>query len=193
MKIEINLEKKYFLISLGIVLLLTGIFIVIGAFPNPGHPASEIGSGTFYDTPSVDDTWTFPGKIDPAKVDKWDDDGDEFIDCQYVDSSLCGNQKLDCYDGNTNAKPGQTAWFTVERGDGNFDYNCNGVTDYQYPQAFGCQEVTTLWRTSITSDLDKSCGVDVRYVSSGYCFVNLYNCQNNIGAYAPSSGPAHRH
>lgn len=35
----------------------------------------------------------------------------------------------DCYDSNKNAKPGQTACFTTNRGDGSFDYNCNGKQD----------------------------------------------------------------
>lgn len=33
----------------------------------------------------------------------------------------------DCYDANASAKPGQTAYFTANRGDGSFDYNCDGV------------------------------------------------------------------
>lgn len=45
----------------------------------------------------------------------------------------------DCYDvnstGGTNTNPGQAAYFTTNRGDGSFDYNCNGsqeknATDY---------------------------------------------------------------
>ncbi len=33
----------------------------------------------------------------------------------------------DCYDLNRNAKPGQTNYFTVHRGDGSFDYDCDGI------------------------------------------------------------------
>ncbi|MEZ4221801.1 MAG: hypothetical protein R3B13_12790 [Polyangiaceae bacterium] len=36
------------------------------------------------------------------------------------------SNKQDCYDGNANAKPGQTKYFTTHRGDGSFDYDCNG-------------------------------------------------------------------
>ena len=32
----------------------------------------------------------------------------------------------DCYDNNKNARPGQTGYFSVHRGDGKFDYNCDG-------------------------------------------------------------------
>ncbi len=38
----------------------------------------------------------------------------------------------DCYDANANARPNQTSYFTVNRGDGSFDYNCNGSIEYQY-------------------------------------------------------------
>lgn len=39
---------------------------------------------------------------------------------------------LDCYDGNANAKPGQTTWFTTNRGDGSFDYDCNSSQQKNY-------------------------------------------------------------
>ena len=34
---------------------------------------------------------------------------------------------VDCYDQNANAKPGQYQFFTTHRGDGSFDYDCDGV------------------------------------------------------------------
>ncbi len=37
----------------------------------------------------------------------------------------------DCYDANANAKPGQTNYFTTNRGDGSFDYDCNGAEERQ--------------------------------------------------------------
>jgi hypothetical protein len=39
------------------------------------------------------------------------------------------SQGGDCYDANANAKPGQTSYFTTDRGDGSFDYDCNGQTN----------------------------------------------------------------
>lgn len=44
----------------------------------------------------------------------------------------------DCYDANANAKPGQTAWFTTNRGDGSFDYNCDGSSTQQYTTTNSC-------------------------------------------------------
>jgi len=35
----------------------------------------------------------------------------------------------DCYDDNAAAKPGQTGYFTVDRGDGSFDYDCSSAAE----------------------------------------------------------------
>ena len=43
------------------------------------------------------------------------------------------DNNTDCYDSNANAKPGQTSYFTTNRGDKSFDYNCNdGSIEKQY-------------------------------------------------------------
>ena len=39
----------------------------------------------------------------------------------------------DCYDYNANVYPGQTGWFTSNRGDGSFDYSCSYATTYYNP------------------------------------------------------------
>lgn len=41
----------------------------------------------------------------------------------------------DCYDDNANVHPGQTAYFATNRGDGSFDYNCDGSSNYE---GLGC-------------------------------------------------------
>lgn len=43
----------------------------------------------------------------------------------------------DCYDDNISAKPGQTAFFATERGDGSFDYDCNGASEKQHANVTG--------------------------------------------------------
>lgn len=58
-----------------------------------------------------------------------DVDGDRYAPnlgtkrCRVL-SQLSGN---DCYDSNINVHPGQTEYFTTNRGDGSFDYNCDNV------------------------------------------------------------------
>jgi len=46
----------------------------------------------------------------------------------------------DCYDDNANAYPGQTAYFATDRGDGSFDYNCDGNSNYE---GLGCVSFET--------------------------------------------------
>jgi hypothetical protein len=38
----------------------------------------------------------------------------------------------DCYDQSKDVHPGQTSFFGVHRGDGSFDYDCNGVEEIKY-------------------------------------------------------------
>ena len=47
---------------------------------------------------------------------------------------------VDCYDQNPDARPNQTLYFTTHRGDGSFDYNCNGAEESPQSQ----DSVTTL-------------------------------------------------
>jgi hypothetical protein len=44
----------------------------------------------------------------------------------------------DCYDQNAEARPGQTEYFTVHRGDNSFDYNCNGSIEKKNTQLANC-------------------------------------------------------
>lgn len=78
----------------------------------------------------------------PCNVFAWPDaDGDGYGDenaepveaCDEIPVGYVANAD-DCYDGNANAKPGQTAWFTVHRGDGSFDYDCDGSSETRYNQ-----------------------------------------------------------
>ena len=39
----------------------------------------------------------------------------------------------DCFDGNADARPGQTQFFSTDRGDGSFDYDCTGAGDSDRP------------------------------------------------------------
>jgi hypothetical protein len=87
------------------------------------------------------------GSVDEANAQgclPWyaDSDGDGY----GVGSSSClcspvGNltagQGGDCYDGNASARPGQSAWFTSHRGDGNHDFNCDGQQSKRYTTQSG--------------------------------------------------------
>jgi len=70
--------------------------------------------------------------------DPCDCDGDHYY---YTGDPACAAQAVakgykgpDCYDCNSMAKPGQTAYFTQDRGDGSYDYSCaGGGGQKQYP------------------------------------------------------------
>lgn len=64
-----------------------------------------------------------------------DEDGDGFGDgsrptlsCPKPGVAYVSNGD-DCYDQNFFARPGQTAFFTTDRGDGSFDYDCNSTNE----------------------------------------------------------------
>lgn len=50
---------------------------------------------------------------------------------------------LDCYDANALAHPGQTGRFETDRGDGSFDYDCDGRETGIYTVVAACPDVST--------------------------------------------------
>ncbi len=44
----------------------------------------------------------------------------------------------DCYDGNADVRPDQTEYFAVDRGDGGFDYDCDGFSAVELWELGGC-------------------------------------------------------
>ncbi|MCK6526021.1 lamin tail domain-containing protein [Myxococcota bacterium] len=78
----------------------------------------------------------------------YDQDGDGYGTSSYrCMCSTNGNYRAtstgDCYDSNSNAKPGQTSWFTSHRGDGSHDYDCNGSQQQRYTSyaSWDCYDV----------------------------------------------------
>jgi hypothetical protein len=61
----------------------------------------------------------------------YDADGDGYAGSYSPTICMAASQvadhSSDCYDSNYNAHPGQTAYFTTNRGDGSFDYDCSGA------------------------------------------------------------------
>ncbi|MCB9639823.1 MAG: hypothetical protein H6728_13590 [Myxococcales bacterium] len=77
-----------------------------------------------------------------------DTDGDGYGDpaktikaCSKPAGYVTNNQ--DCYDKNKDVFPGQTGFFSVHRGDGSFDYNCDNVQQKRYTQVGSCKGCTT--------------------------------------------------
>lgn len=69
--------------------------------------------------------------------------GDANVPCKCVPSKQSLNGYVtnaeDCYDHNSNAHPGQTNFYTLNRGDGSFDYDCDGNVTLQYNNNGRCQ------------------------------------------------------
>jgi len=65
-----------------------------------------------------------------------DNDGDGYGQSSYGCNNGAGQRTAtlgtDCYDSNASAKPGQTSYFTANRGDGSYDYDCDGAPTKQY-------------------------------------------------------------
>ena len=85
------------------------------------------------------------------------------------------NNGVDCYDSNGNAKPGQTTYFGTNRGDGSYDYNCDGSQSKQYTgtsaQCAICTyeppcTTTLLGHVGYTASSTPACGSSATYVSS---------------------------
>jgi hypothetical protein len=73
----------------------------------------------------------------------------------------------DCYDYNIEARPGQTTYFTLDRGDGSFDYNCNGSIQKYYSTNGSCGwegvtcDITVGWASG-----NPGCGNSGQYLTS---------------------------
>ncbi len=64
-------------------------------------------------------------------------DPDQYIWWVWQPKGYVDNNE-DCYDGNKDARPGQTNFFTKDRGDGSFDYDCNGESEREFSNTGSC-------------------------------------------------------
>ncbi|MFT7517965.1 MAG: hypothetical protein ACI9MC_000089 [Kiritimatiellia bacterium] len=55
-----------------------------------------------------------------------------------TESTYTSTNKNDCYDNNGSAKPGQTSYFGSNRGDGSWDFNCDGAQSKNRSAEFKC-------------------------------------------------------
>ncbi len=88
---------------------------------------------------------------------------------------------LDCYDHNAAAHPGQTGYFTEQRGDGSFDYDCDGSAARKDEiVSAGCRSLTTFgypthcWADAGWQDRVPGCGHEGRWLAE--CDVSGFSC-----------------
>lgn len=85
------------------------------------------------------------GGGDDAQVQGWTDgstvggeeDNNEPIDVDNDMDNDAYPASKDCYDDNFSAHPGQTSWFRVHRGDGSWDYDCDGQESKRWTSMAG--------------------------------------------------------
>ena len=126
------------------------------------------------------------GSVDEANATGCDDyyydyDGDLYG--STVSQCLCSpsgyytaSVSTDCYDLNTQASPGATSYRATDRGDGSFDYNCDGVEDTRYSSTGVCSiyslcAVSKGWSGSV-----EACGDSGSYISACAFNVSTLNC-----------------
>lgn len=136
------------------------------------------------------------GQIREANLFVTDSDGDGYAPSNFSQTystagSLSGwvrrytlaTNPYDCYDANANARPGQTGWFTVNRGDGSFDYNCSGGTDYQYgvtTNLCGCDDFSA----TAGFGSNPGCGLAGTYYTGGCTLTGTCGFKGNSAQYS---------
>jgi hypothetical protein len=109
-----------------------------------------------------------------------DYDGDGYGDANYSSECWCSaggsdgffdvTNNSDCYDYNNSAHPNQSSYFSTDRGDGSFDYNCNSSLEKElnvqgscdgWDASFSdvCRLDTVGWRGSVPT-----CGATETYL-----------------------------
>lgn len=65
------------------------------------------------------------------------------LDCSAPGVAGAAAPTDDCLDSNPDVFPGQTQFFKVDRGDGSFDYDCNGAEEKRYTEGHTCYAAQT--------------------------------------------------
>ena len=103
-----------------------------------------------------------------------DGDGDTWGVAQSVcscskTSPFTATKSGDCYDSNNKAKPGQVSYYPTSRGDGSYDYNCDGAQEKKWTKKAGnCAFFNDLCSGEAGYESVPACGKDGTWVSGCY-------------------------
>ena len=87
----------------------------------------------------------------------------------------------DCYDDNDLVWPGQSGWFTKDRGDGSFDYDCSNSTEMKYTKTGGgCGGWPGCSTKKGWDNLLPNCGQQASWVND--CDTKLTSCKKESNA-----------
>lgn len=151
-KYKISNRFSYTIIALlSVILVATGIY-AFGAVPNPGHSLSQLQG---CDSPGQILNWagtnwecidTLPtSKITPpsgcleGQFIEWNGVGWRCPSCDLdgdgynSPGGLCNGN--DCDDLDNRAHPGQTTYYTTATPSGSFDFNCDGMVEYEIAES----------------------------------------------------------
>ena len=140
----------------------------------------------------------------PARVPACytDSDGDTYgagtdQNCTTWPQAGYSNRNDDCYDGNADANPIATAYYTTDRGDGSFDYNCDSsetknsdfTCNTDWATYYSCYEPplnkNTGYRSTIPNCGDSGTFTECILYSGGGCWPQqsrLTTCGNCVGS-----------
>jgi hypothetical protein len=86
----------------------------------------------------------------------------------------------DCYDGNASAYPGAGGWYTTHRGDGSYDWNCDGSQEQEYTAVGDCGGWPSCSTTSGWGGSVASCGTTGSWLDD--CDTELFVCSTDYSA-----------
>jgi hypothetical protein len=120
----------------------------------------------------------------------YDYDGDGYGSASVSGKCLCSMSgsytaatNTDCYDYNSAANPTATSYSTTSRGDGSYDFNCDGSQTKYWNDVGACSGAVWICTTEETgwSGSVKSCGTAGNYVTS--CTGEFTRCSENTTSY----------
>ncbi|MBM4393243.1 MAG: putative metal-binding motif-containing protein [Deltaproteobacteria bacterium] len=117
----------------------------------------------------------------------YDYDGDGYGSASVAAKCLCTSDGYyrsgydnDCYDYNDQASPAAAVYSTSHRGDGSYDWNCDGSETKYYPSSGGCGSWPGCTATVGWDGSARSCGASGNYISS--CDIDWFSCEENTSS-----------
>ena len=114
----------------------------------------------------------------------YDYDGDGYGSSSVSPKCLCAidgyytsGYSNDCYDYNASASPAASAYSTTHRGDGSYDWNCNGTETKYYTVSGGCGSWPGCGYTDGWSGSTPACGSTSSWVNG--CHVDWFSCDED--------------